>query len=145
MKYVLYIIKLINLMPEYLLILVKFLIPFLLGGLIFFSALVAPNVFSSLDEKNARVFLRGIFPKLYLYSGIFSLFISLILFFINSFLSFIFFMITFGYFYSRQFLMIKINEASDQKNQMEFKKLHRFSVLIFVTQILLMIIIFMIL
>jgi hypothetical protein len=132
-------------MPEYLLILVKFLIPFLLGGLIFFSALVAPNVFSSLDEKNARVFLRGIFPKLYLYSGIFSLFISLILFFINSFLSFIFFMITFGYFYSRQFLMIKINEASDQKNQMEFKKLHRFSVLIFVTQILLMIIIFMIL
>jgi hypothetical protein len=132
-------------MPEYLLILVKFLIPFLLGGLIFFSALVAPNVFSSLDEKNARVFLRGIFPKLYLYSGIFSLFISLILFFINSFLSFIFFMITFGYFYSRQFLMIKINEASDQKNQKEFKKLHRFSVLIFVTQILLMIIIFMIL
>ena len=132
-------------MPEYLLILVKFLIPFLLGGLIFFSALVAPNVFSSLDEKNARVFLRGIFPKLYLYSGIFSLFISLILFFINSFLSFIFFMITFGYFYSRQFLMIKINEASDQKNQMEFKKLHRFSVLIFVTQMLLMIIIFMIL
>ena len=132
-------------MPEYLLILVKFLIPFLLGGLIFFSALVAPNVFSSLDEKNARVFLRGIFPKLYLYSGIFSLFISLILFFINSFLSFIFFMITFGYFYSRQFLMIKINESSDQKNQKEFKKLHRFSVLIFVTQILLMIIIFMIL
>ena len=132
-------------MPEYLLILVKFLIPFLLGGLIFFSALVAPNVFSSLDEKNSRLFLRGIFPKLYLYSGILSLFISLILFFINSFLSFIFFMITFGYFYSRQFLMIKINEASDQKNQMEFKKLHRFSVLIFVTQILLMIIIFMIL
>ena len=132
-------------MPEYLLILIKFLIPFLLGGLIFFSALVAPNVFSSLDEKNARVFLRGIFPKLYLYSGILSLGISLILFFINSFLSFIFFMITLGYFYSRQFLMIKINEASDQKNQMEFKKLHRFSVLIFVTQILLMIIIFIIL
>ena len=132
-------------MPEYLLILVKFLIPFLLGGLIFFSALVAPNVFSSLDEKNARVFLRGIFPKLYLYAGIFSLFISLILFFINNFLSFIFFIITIGYFYSRQFLMIKINEASDQKNQKEFKKLHRFSVLIFIVQILLMILIFIIL
>ena len=131
-------------MPEYLLILVKFLIPFLLGGLIFFSALVAPNVFKSLDEKNARLFLRGIFPKLYLYSGILSLFISLILFFINNFLSFIFFMITIGYFYSRQFLMIKINEASDQKNQKEFKKLHRFSVLIFITQILLMILIFII-
>ncbi len=132
-------------MPEYLLILVKFFIPLLLGGLIFFSVLVAPNVFQNLDEKNARLFLRGIFPKLYLYSGILSLFISLILFFINNFLSFIFFMITLGYFYSRQFLMIKINEASDQKNQKEFKKLHRFSVLIFITQILLMILIFIIL
>ena len=145
MKYVLYIIRLINLMPEYLLILVKFLIPFLLGGLIFFSALVAPSVFSSLDEKNARVFLRSIFPKLYLFAGIFSLFISLILFFINNFLSFIYFIITIGYFYSRQFLMIKINEASDQKNQKEFKKLHRFSVLIFIVQILLMLLIYIIL
>ena len=132
-------------MPEYLLNLTKFLIPLLLGGLIFFSALVAPSVFTSLDEKNARVFLRSIFPKLYLFAGIFSLFISLILFFINNFLSFIYFIITIGYFYSRQFLMIKINEASDQKNQKEFKKLHRFSVLIFIVQILLMILIFIIL
>ena len=132
-------------MPEYLLDLTKFLIPLLLGGLIFFSGLVAPSVFTSLDEKNARIFLRGIFPKLYLFAGIFSLFISLILFFINNFLSFIFFIITIGYFYSRQFLMLKINEASDQKNQKEFKKLHRFSVLIFIVQILLMILIFIIL
>ena len=132
-------------MPEYLLNLTKFLIPLLLGGLIFFSGLVAPSVFTSLDEKNARVFLRSIFPKLYLFAGIFSLFISLILFFINNFLSFIYFIITIGYFYSRQFLMIKINEASDQKNQKEFKKLHRFSVLIFIVQILLMFLIFIVL
>ena len=131
-------------MPEYLFIFVKFLIPFLLGSLIFFSALVAPSVFKSLDEKNARLFIRSIFPKLYLYSGVLSLSISLTLLFINSFLSFIFFMITLGYFYSRQFLMVKINNASDQKNEKEFKKLHRFSVLIFITQILLMILIFMV-
>ena len=132
-------------MLDYLFILVKFFIPFLLGGLFFFAALVAPNVFKSLDEKNSRLFLRGIFPKLYLYSGILSLFISLNLFFINNFLSFIFFIITLGYFYSRQYLMIRINEASDQKNQKQFKKLHRFSVLIFITQILLMILIFLVL
>ena len=75
-------------MPEYLLIFVKFFIPFLLGSLIFFSALVAPNVFKSLDEQNARLFIRSIFPKLYLYSGILSLLISLVLLFINGFLSF---------------------------------------------------------
>ena len=131
-------------MPEYLLIFVKFFIPFLVGSLIFFSALVAPNVFKSLDEQNARLFIRSIFPKLYLYSGILSLLISLVLLFINGFLSFIFLMITLGYFYSRQFLMIKINNASDQKNEKEFKKLHRFSVLIFLTQILLMILIFVV-
>ena len=131
-------------MPEYLFIFVKFLIPFLLGSLIFFSTLVAPNVFKSLDEKNARLFIRSIFPKLYLYSGVLGLSISLALLFINSFLSFIFFMITLGYFYSRQFLMVKINNASDQKNEKEFKKLHRFSVLIFITQTLLMILIFMV-
>ena len=132
-------------MLDYLFILVKFFIPFLLGGLFFFAALVAPNVFKSLDEKNSRLFLRGIFPKLYLYSGILSLFISLNLFFINNFLSFVFFIITLGYFYSRQYLMIRINKASDQKNQKEFKKLHRFSVLIFNTQMLLMILIFLVL
>ena len=132
-------------MPEYLFIFVKFLIPFLLGSLIFFSTLVAPNVFKSLDEKNARLFIRSIFPKLYLYSGILSLLSSFCLFFINIFLSFIFFMITLGYLYSRQFLMVKINEASDQKNEKEFKKLHKFSVLIFVIQILLMILIFIVL
>ena len=32
-------------------IIVKFTIPFLLGGLIFFSLLIAPTVFISLDEK----------------------------------------------------------------------------------------------
>ncbi|MAZ46405.1 MAG: hypothetical protein CMM98_02370 [Rickettsiales bacterium] len=132
-------------MPEYFLILVKFLIPFILGGLVFFSALVAPSVFKNLDEKNARLFLRGIFPKIYLYAGILSFVISLNLLFINSFLSFIFFMITLGYFYSRQYLMIRINQAADQKNKKEFSKLHRFSVLIFVTQILLMIVIFLVL
>ena len=130
-------------MPDYLLILIKFCISFLIGSLFFFAVIVAPNVFKSLDEKNSRLFLRGIFPKLYLYSGILSLFISLNLFFINNFLSFIFFIITLGYFYSKQYLMIRINKASDQKNQKEFKKLHRFSVLIFITQILLMVLIFL--
>ena len=28
-----------------------FLIPFLIGGLVFFSSIVAPNTFMSLDEK----------------------------------------------------------------------------------------------
>ena len=33
------------------------------GTIIFFSAVVAPTVFKSLDEKEAGVFLRAFFPK----------------------------------------------------------------------------------
>ena len=47
---------------------INFLIPFLVGSLIFFSIVVAPNVFVSLDQKSARKFIRSIFPKLYLYA-----------------------------------------------------------------------------
>ena len=33
------------------------------GTIIFFSAVVAPTVFKSLDEREAGVFLRAFFPK----------------------------------------------------------------------------------
>ena len=53
-------------------LIVKFLIPFLIGSSIFFAAVVAPNSFKNLDEKNARKFIRSIFPKLYLWSAVLS-------------------------------------------------------------------------
>ncbi len=129
-------------MPEIIINVVKFLIPFIVGGLIFFASVIAPTIFLSLDQKNARSFLRKIFPKIYLYSGVVSLVISVNLFFIDSFLSFIFIIITLGYLYSRQFLMLRINIAADNKNDKDFKKLHRFSVIIFLSQIILMILVY---
>ena len=123
-------------------IIVNFTIPFLLGGLIFFSLVIAPTVFISLDEKNARKFLRNFFPKIYLFAGSISFLISAFLFLINNFLSFVFLIVTLGYFFSRQFLMPKINEASDKKDVSDFKKLHRFSVAIFMIQIIIMILVY---
>ena len=41
-------------MTEILDIFVIFLIPFLIGSLVF-SSIVAPNTFMSLDEKNAKI------------------------------------------------------------------------------------------
>ena len=120
----------------------QFFIPFLAGGLVFFAIVIAPTIFQSLDEKTARTFLRKIFPKLYFFSGVLSLLISITLFFSDIFLSFTFLIITLGYLYSRQFLMVKINNAADAKRDKEFKKLHTFSVLIFVTQLILMVIVF---
>lgn len=117
---------------------VIFLIPFLIGSLIFFSSIVAPNTFINLDEKNARKFIRTLFPKIYVYASIISFLIAVLLLKIDVFYSFVFFIISLGYFYSKFFLMKKINNASDNKDDRRFKILHRFSVIIFVLQIILM-------
>ena len=124
-------------------LIVKFFIPFLVGGLVFFSTVVAPNTFQSLDKKNSRLFIRSIFPKIYSYSGIISFIIFLLLLIIDSFLSSIFLIITLGYFFSGKFLMKKINYASDKKKVKTFKKLHSISVIIFLSQLLLMIGVFL--
>ncbi len=116
-----------------------FLIPFLIGSLIFFSAIVAPNTFKSLDEKNARLFIRNLFPKLYTYASIFSLIISITLLKNYPFYSFIFFIITLGYLYSKFFLMKKLNDVADKKDTKKFNVLHRFSVIIFLLQLILMV------
>ena len=94
-----------------------FLIPFLIGGLVFFSSIVAPNTFMSLDEKNARKFIRTLFPKIYTYAAILSLLIAILLLKFDIFYSFIFFVISLGYLYSKYFLMKKINNASDSNDE----------------------------
>ncbi len=120
-------------------LIVKFLIPFLIGSSIFFAAVVAPNSFKNLDEKNARKFIRSIFPKLYLWSAVLSFLIFVSLLPINHFFAFIMFVVFIGYIFSREFLMKLINQAADNKtDQKKFKKLHTFSVIIFVSQIFIM-------
>ena len=115
-----------------------FLIPFLIGSLVFFSSIVAPNTFINLDEKSARKFIRTLFPKIYTYAAILSLLISIFLLKVEVFYSFIFFVISLGYIYSKFFLMKKINDSSDMKDDNKFKILHRFSVIIFILQLILM-------
>ena len=43
------------------------LISILVGVIVFFSSVIAPTVFSSVDEKNAGLFLRAFFPKYYIF------------------------------------------------------------------------------
>ena len=125
---------------------VLFLIPFLLGSLIFFSIIVAPNTFSSLDKTSARKFIRSIFPKIYLWGIIVSLIIFIILIVLKDyFYALLFFLIFLGYFYSRNFLIKKINRASDRKtkkSENEFRFLHKLSVSIFGLQIIIMIFVY---
>ena len=126
---------------------IKFLLPFLVGSLIFFSAIIAPNTFLVLDDKNARKFIRSIFPKLYLWSLVICLILTLLMFFNNKFFGFVLLIVSFGFFFSRQYLTKWINNASDLKNKKEidekrFKKLHKLSVFIFLSQIVCLLTVF---
>lgn len=137
-------------MENYLLIsnhVIKFFLPFLIGSLIFFSAIIAPNTFLVLDDKNARKFIRSIFPKLYLWSLVICLILTLLMFFNNKFYGFVLLIVSFGFFFSRQYLTKWINDVSDLKNKKEidekrFKKLHKLSVFIFLSQIVCLLTVF---
>ena len=130
-----------NLNIDHLIALVKFVIPFLLGSLLFFTIIIAPTIFSTLDAKNSRKIIRNIFPKLYTWSIIFS-FISFILVFsifnINLWSGFSF-LILILYIISRQVLMPKINSLSDRNEQKRFAQYHSLSVTIFVIQLILLV------
>ena len=131
---------LFNLNIDHLIALVKFVIPFLLGSLLFFTIIIAPTVFSTLDAKNSRKIIRNIFPRLYTWSIIFS-FISFILVFsifnINLWSGFSF-LILILYIISRQILMPKINSLSDRNEQKRFAQYHSLSVSIFIIQVILL-------
>ena len=129
------------------LVTINFLVPFLIGSLIFFSIVVAPNVFISLDQKNARKFIRSIFPKLYLWAFLISITITLLIFSHGIIYSLIFLVISSGFLFSRLFLVKWINEVSDLKEKTskqikKFKTLHSLSVLIFISQIVCMAIVY---
>ena len=126
---------------------INFLIPFLVGSLIFFSIVVAPNVFISLDQKSARKFIRSIFPKLYLYAFFISITITVLTIYHGIIYSVIFFIVSSGFLFSKIFLVKWINDISDVKQKTgkqikKFKILHSLSVLIFITQIVCMTIVY---
>ena len=121
-------------------IIINFLIPFLIGSLIFFSAVIAPTIFLILDQQNARRFIRSIFPKLYMWSFFISLAVAFLCLLNNKFYSMIMFFISFGFLFSRQYLVKWINAVSDikiknKKQKKRFKILHGLSVIILISQI----------
>ena len=120
----------------------------LLGFMIFFPTVVAPSIFKNLNEKQSSLFLRSFFPKYYLFGIIISLIGIIISYLENDLIiisSFVF--IFLGFLFSRQYLTPLINKAKDEINKsknlskVKFEKLHQFSVLINILQIVICIII----
>ena len=123
--------------------LIFYLTSIILGMMMFFSFAVAPTTFKLLDEKNARSFIRGIFPIYYILNLIISLLAILIFIYIGDFSLNFYLMSSVGlmFIFSNFVLMPLINKYRDNGQERKFKISHFLSVLINFVQIILLIVI----
>mgnify|MGYP001232702946 FL=1 len=109
------------------------------GIILFQSSVVAPSVFKTLKPEAASVFLRTIFPKMFMYIVIFGIVSLAILIMegdydvVQLYVSF-FTIIGSGLCYS---LIPQTNKARDNKDETTFTILHTISVLITISILLL--------
>ena len=109
-----------------------YLIAMVLGIMLFFSFVIAPVVFTTLDEENARKFIRRIFPFYYNVNLGIS-FIVLLTFLFLSKLGidlYLILAITILFATSNYLLMPLINKYRDEKEDKKFKYSHFISVVI---------------
>ena len=109
------------------------LISIWVGVIVFFSAIIAPTVFKTLDEKSAGVFLRAFFPKYYLFAIVIGLAALALIMIFNIEMSNILYIaivsMTILSIISR-FMIPMINNARDmgEKGKEKFNRLHMLSV-----------------
>ena len=109
-----------------------YLTAMILGIMLFFSFVIAPVVFTTLDEDNARKFIRRIFPFYYNVNLAIS-FVVLLTFLFLSKLGVDFYLIlliTILFAISNYLLMPLINKYRDEKQDKKFKYSHCISVVI---------------
>ena len=115
----------------------------ILGIMFFFSFVVAPVTFTTLNEENARKFIRKIFPYYYNVNLGISILVTLIFIFIETFnLDFLLILLVALLFaLSNYVLMPLINKYRDNSQDKKFKLSHFISVVINFLQMVLLIII----
>ena len=120
-----------------------FLSSIVLGTMLFFSFVVAPITFKSLNEQNARIFIRKIFPYYYNINLAICLLATLCFIFTKTY-SLNFYLIlstTILFGISSFILMPLINKFRDSKEDKKFNNLHMLSVFINFIQIIFLILI----
>ena len=119
-----------------------YLTSMILGIMLFFSFVIAPVVFTTLDEENARKFIRRIFPFYYNVNLGISL-IVLVIFLLLSKFGIDFYLIlaiTLLFVTSNYLLMPLINKYRDEKQDKKFKYSHFMSVVINFIQMIFLVI-----
>ena len=120
-----------------------YLTSMILGIMLFFSFVIAPVVFTTLDEENARKFIRRIFPFYYNVNLGISLIVLIIFLLLSKFgIDFyLILVITLLFATSNYLLMPLINKYRDEKQDKKFKYSHFMSVVINFIQMILLILI----
>ena len=119
-----------------------YLTSMILGIMLFFSFVIAPVVFTTLNEENARKFIRRIFPFYYNVNLGISL-IVLVIFLLLSKFGIDFYLIlaiTLLFATSNYLLMPLINKYRDEKKDKKFKYSHLMSVVINFIQMIFLVI-----
>ena len=121
----------------------NFLVSGILAIMLFFSCTITPIIFKSLDEKNARNFIRNIFPYYYFINLILS--ILVIIFFVSmNFYGLNFYLIlsvAILFAFSQFILMPMINKFRDNNETKKFNYTHGVSVVINIIQMVFLVII----
>ena len=114
-----------------------------LGIMLFFSFVIAPITFKSLNEENARVFIRKIFPYYYNVNLTLCFIATLFFVFVETYSLNVYLILSttilFGI--SSFVLMPLINKFRDNQEDRKFKYLHMTSVIINFIQIIFLILI----
>ena len=120
-----------------------YLTSIILGIMLFFSFVVAPVVFTTLDEENARKFIRRIFPYYYNVNLGISLLVLLILLFTRNFeiKFYLILVVAILFAISNYLLMPMINKFRDENQDKKFKYSHSISVIFHFIQIFILVII----
>lgn len=120
---------------------------FLLGSMLFFAVIVAPSVFRYVPEQEAAVFLRGLFPRYYLWGLTLSLLMTVFAVFVKSWLVLSSLKVLLMFLIARQLLMPAINRTRDLAKQgdteasKKFARLHFASVMINLTQMVVLLVV----
>ena len=119
-----------------------YLTSMILGIMLFFSFVIAPVVFTTLDEENARKFIRRIFPFYYNVNLGISLIVLVIFLLLSKFgIDFyLILVITLLFVTSNYLLMPLINKYRDEKQDKKFKYSHFMSVVINFIQMIFLVI-----
>ncbi len=119
-----------------------YLTAIILGIMLFFSFVIAPVVFTTLDEDNARKFIRRIFPFYYNVNLGISLIVLLTFIFLSK-LGVDFYLIlaiSLLFAISNYILMPLINKFRDEKQDKKFKYSHFISVFINFVQMIFLVV-----